>query len=354
MNEKLMVMVLSILSAAAAFINILFIFIICKSRKLRAKSSTVFIVNLLVTHLIQALLVIPFFIMKRQAIDLEKKKIVCDGFRFSFALTFYGMCLHVLIISIDRLLAVKLLTSYKLIITFNRSVYVTIAAWIYIISLCLVPFIPQGKSTCSYNPQNEWTIFMLLTSTLMPYVIVVMIYLFIYKKLDEIATRRKKHSTASTRSTASIGDHVNRNFVKQSVIITSLYGLTWAPAVVYDLLSILVPSIFPTTYFNSTLEEYITFFIVFTTFLNSVVAPIVYGYFNADFKKEYKRTVRRCVSCKRELTRKQTPQGDITMTSIEVRDNTVAGKNKISRIVNITQPTTFCYRMEAVEINNTH
>ena len=324
MAEYIIPILLVFVSVTVVFINTLFIVIICRSKKIRKKPSTVFTLNLLATQLLQGLFVIPFYIAKRQGTEQEQiRRFICDGFRFPYMITFYGTCIHVVLITTDRLLAVILLTSYKLTVTFYHSVYVTIVAWVYIILLCLVPFLPQKQpeSVCSYIPQKEWIIFMLLVNTLASYVYIVMVYIYIYQKLAEIATRKKKHSISSTSSTCSrSGAGISRTFMKQCFIITLSYGLTWAPAVVYYLLQVFTPSVFSTSYSNSKFEEYVSFFIKFITTITAIISPIVYCYFNSEFQREYKFTMRALTSCNRTNDRNNW-QGDITVTNIDERQS---------------------------------
>ncbi|XP_066932652.1 alpha-1B adrenergic receptor-like [Clytia hemisphaerica] len=183
-----MVVVMSLMSAIIIIINAGCIYIIQWSSVLRQKTASIFVYSILTLHLLQGCFVIPFYAAKKSKIDsIESKKFICDGFRFSYMITFYGACINVLLIGGDRLLAIRLMTSYKLVVTRRRAIIATISLWTYVLVLCLIPFVPpESEKFCRYNQQDEWTTFMLFFNTLLPYIFVIVSYMYITVKLDEI------------------------------------------------------------------------------------------------------------------------------------------------------------------------
>ena len=269
--------------------------------------------------MIQGLLVIPFYAAKKAGTsNPTSKTIICDGFRFTYMITFYGSCVNVLLITIDRLLAVILLTAYKQIVTRKRVIIAAVCLWIYVIMLCLIPFLPEQESakstsTCNYNPRKEWTIFMLLVNTVIPYVVVTITYTYIFIKLHRMKVKTQTRMYNPTNSNVNKSDedenglssnniNISREKMKREIMkrdktmkkiskitfaVVLVYGITWAPSTIYYLLLYLKPSMFTKAYHRSPLEGYITLIIKFITFFDAIAAPIIYCYYRDDFKKEF-------------------------------------------------------------------
>merc|ERR1719494_540598 len=106
MPEWIVILALKILSVLAVTVNIFCLIIVIKTKNALNKPSTIFIITLLSTHLLQGVLTLPLYVAKRTTPRSSPTyRYVCDGFRFTYIITFYTTCLTMLIISIDRLLA---------------------------------------------------------------------------------------------------------------------------------------------------------------------------------------------------------------------------------------------------------
>lgn len=307
---SVMMATMSIMSVVIVAINSLCVYVILKSPLLRGKTASLLIVSLLCCHLLQGLLAIPFYTAKKSRLS-KTTSVICDGFRFSYMVTFYGTCINVLLISIDRLLAVRLLTAYRVVVTRKRVKVAIFSMWAYTILTCLIPFIKFKRtasnlnSRCHYNQQRAWTIFMLICTTLASYAVITCCYVYIYTKLNlvrkrlhgtEIREPPTEHTGAKKQTPDSClftdrnrkDDSSCRN-IKMAFAIIVMYGLTWSPSVFYYLLVTIYPSVFAKSYYVSTAEGYITFFIKVLSFFDAIASPVVYCYFHADFRKELKR-----------------------------------------------------------------
>ena len=311
-----MVVIMSIMSFVIVFINGGCIYIIYSSKVLRQKRASIFVYSILTLHLLQGCFVIPFYAAKKSKHEksVAERKLICDGFRLTYMVTFYGACINVLLIGGDRLLAVQLMTSYKIFVTRKRAIVATVSLWAYTVLLCLIPFIPQEEPKfCRYNQQDEWTTFMLFINTLLPYVVVIVSYVYITIKLDKMAQKTRsysdhqeevlppvpKKSRALSTFTMFVLNkrHENeeeqerdkniRKVTKLTFIIILAYGLTWAPSIFYYTLLKVAPSLFSEEYLNSPAESYVTFFIKFITFFDAIFTPIIYCYFHNDFRREF-------------------------------------------------------------------
>ena len=329
-----MVIVMSVMSVLIVIVNAGCIYIINWSTILRRKTASIFVYSLLTLHLLQGCFVIPFYTAKKSSSEksVASRKFICDGFRLSYMITFYGACINVLLIGGDRLLAVLLMTSYKSVVTRKRAIVAVCSLWTYVFVLCMIPFAPEVGKFCRYNQQDEWTIFMLFANTLVPYIFVTVSYLYITARLNQM--QKKTHSNLNNNNinlgvdNLSVnGDHPDveekrtsrspsgstfhlfgcntdkkkeieaerektkniRKVTKLTFIIILTYGLTWAPSIIYYILLKVAPSIFTEEYERSPAESYVTFFIKFITFFDAVFTPIIYCYFHTDFRREFDR-----------------------------------------------------------------
>ena len=91
------------LSILITLVNVICITVILACPKLRQKPPMVFIVNLLTTHLLQGVFVLPIYAVKKSKdYPLDLYPFVCDTWRLSYMLTFYGTCINVLLVAVDR------------------------------------------------------------------------------------------------------------------------------------------------------------------------------------------------------------------------------------------------------------
>ena len=112
--------------------------------------------------------------------------------------TNYSSCITLLIISIDRLIAIRWPLRYHFYVTKKRITLALLASWIYVLILGCLPFIPQKKKSregCSYKQQKEWSTAMLLANTLLPFIIICYCYAYIFTKARDFHKRKMAKTT---------------------------------------------------------------------------------------------------------------------------------------------------------------
>ena len=259
-----------------AVFNTICIYAIMKGKTiLQQRPSTILILGLLTMHLLQAFFAMPFYAAKRNM----KSSAVCTGFRFFYILTFYLAVFNVLMISIDRFLALHLKTSYSIVVTSKRALIALFCVWVYVIAVCSIPFKKHTKK-CAYNPQKQWVFFMLLVNCALPYVITVVLYMYILYAV-------RQYSAANNKKKSS---QPNARITRNTMILISTYGLAWTPSIIYFTLMTLSPDVFPSTYKDSPAEEYIGFFLKYIKFVEGITSPVLYCYLS----KNYKRLLQKC------------------------------------------------------------
>ncbi|XP_066924189.1 G protein-coupled receptor 161-like [Clytia hemisphaerica] len=344
LNIPAIVTILVVLAVIATFLNSLSIYIIVTTRHLWKRNSSLLLMNLLVVHLFQGVFVFPFYAGKKVKQDFLPAQIFGNGFRLSYMLSFYGACLGILLIAIDRFLATYLLTKYKTIVT-RKRVKITLAVfWIYIIGLCMIPFIdtsgPQMKTKFDnstnqtieyeakkfyvYNQQRVWVLFMLIVNTALPYVLVVMCYSFIAYRLKSLQiyhptnigqpVKKSKYAVNKTNETDELKPlrkkdvEKHKQVTKLTFILTLAYGVFWTPSIIYYPLKADCKSCFPENYEDSELEQYVGFITKYLAFLDAAVAPLVYCFMHREFQKSL-------IRIKSKLLKLPLPEPDVPSTS---------------------------------------
>lgn len=341
LNITAVVVFLILLAVVAVFLNILCIYIIRTSKNLRDKPSSLLVLNLLVVHLAQGLFVFPFYAGKKLKVaSLFWGRVFANGFRFSYMLTFYGTCLGVLFISVDRFLAAFWFNKYKPRVTKRRVKLVLVLLWIYIISLCLIPFIPQEKTEISskagnvtkinstlsinstllmnsslqsnstkknrpqfyfYVQQKEWVVFMLCVNTALPYLLIILSYVHIIHKLKIIENvrtgeRGRSHSAITLIDRSGKEIELRKKDIRKYKEVTLLtfilaitYAVFWTPSTIYYPILDMCKNCFPEDYDDSPLEQHIGFIVKYLAFLDAVAAPLIYCFHHGQFRKSLLR-----------------------------------------------------------------
>lgn len=370
---------LFLLSIVSVLLNTICLYILNTSTWLKEKASSCLLRNLLVVHLFQGLAVLPLYGAKKmQVCDASWSQIIANAFRVSYMLCFYGNSLGVLCVSFDRYLAAKLLSSYKVLVT-KRSVERTLTIiWIYIISCCLIPFVnlssaksalsqvnhltlSENNNTCTeiasmkngtcvwckegfklyfYTPTRDWVVFMLSCNTGLPYIIIVLCYIYIMRRLKSVTKKYRAHDVQSGIGLLMAD---NLTFIRKkelskykrltalTFLITITYGVLWTPSIIYYLLIDVCQSCFPLTFYKSMTEKYLGYTVKYLAFLNAAVTPALYCFFHAEFRRSlWKRTyLFRCFSgdagdkgdCHIQLNRRSPTHTDRVSYSLHPNEN---------------------------------
>lgn len=336
LDQAAVVSSLLILSLLSFVLNTFCIYIIRQTKSFRSKPSSLLLLNLLSTHLLQAVFVFPLYAAKKMKVkDFYWARIISNGFLFTYLLSFYSVCFGVLNISLDRFLATYLLTKYKKFVNFRNTLIAITISWIYMTLLCLIPFIPrdsvsaakdatntsiglkmgsilnstitpflkssQGKSMNAkrqfyyYTPQSEWTVFMLFCNAAIPLGIIVLCYLYVGIRLNSFSKSYETQSETNTRQTLTSKDGKTKfkEFKKYkqvtiiTIILTLTYSIFWSPSIIYyTVLSVCPNKCFPTAWDNSFTEKHIVFIIKYVSFLNALFSPVIYCFRHPRMKEK--------------------------------------------------------------------
>jgi len=290
MDVTTVVTILAITSVLVFILNLFCITVILKNQKLRQRPSSILTANLLAMHLLQAIFGMPFYTVKRAGV--AQSTFVCDGFRLFYMITFYVACYSVLLISLDRMLAFSLKTKYRSVVTYPRVLGTLAAVWTYVIGLCTIPFgYPSEK--CNYNPQPTWVVFMLVGNCFLPCLVIIFIYTYITLCLRKYAvTKTKKRSSEkspvkalNTPPPKAQMSPSNKKITRNTMLLVLTYGVAWTPSIIYYIIQSLFPDAFTSAYYESEVEQYISFFLKYIKFAEGITSPVLYCYLNSYFRK---------------------------------------------------------------------
>ena len=318
------IVVFLIISAIlVSILNAYSIIIVIYCKRLH-KTSHIAILSLLVGHLIQGIFVLPVYAYERS--DIPKSKAVCAMFRFTYLFSNYICCLSVLVVSLDRFLAVKFPLKYKTKLTSKLMTRILVFLWLYVFLMCLFPFIPsQGsEQKCSYTPQKEWVLIMLLGHTMIPFFVIIICYVFMYKKIVSVLQRRdpksshcslpeSERTTETRKRVMSVREQLNKTNVTFFIVIA--FFVCRGPSFIYYLLLTICKNecfhshyykMFSENYDESLEKETTGFFIKYLTLLDGFLSPLIYCTCNRSFNAERRNLllhIRRKIFGKEEVVR---------------------------------------------------
>ena len=288
---------LSLLSVWVTAVCLICIAVYVFTKKLSRKPSSVFVVNLLVTQLLQGLVVIPAYAIRMSNVFPEGYyySLSCDVWRLGYMLVFYGTCINVMLVAIDRLIVVQFSFSKKIQLSKRTCFVICAASWFYILLLCLIPFIPTQRSfvlkdsQCTYNHQAEWSAFMLIGNCAVPFLIVFLCYV----RIVYVSEKRFKNIQAQMpRRLSDQSTWVQDKLNKLTIQITLWYAITWLPSIVYYSIITIRPETFSKEFYSSNLQTVIECVIKLIKFFDAVFAPLVYCYNSSDFKDAFNKLFR--------------------------------------------------------------
>lgn len=305
--KTITISLLLLLTIISTVLIVFCLYTICKSkRSLLERPSIIFILNVLLVHLYQSIVVIPLYAGKKYKFrDLYAAGIVCDAFRFTYLISYYCSILGVLLIAIDRFVATYFILKYRHLVTRSSVFTLILLMWIYVITLCSIPFFSGNKevdfkanstsnrSICTYEPTKEWSSFMLIANCILPYVALLILYKFISNIVLKFKLREKERakSFTSAKNPSDVRDNKeNHSITKLSVILAFAYFILWSPSVFYHIVRSFCPvKCFHKDFISSTLEEYLGFVTKYIAFLDTVAAPVIYCFSHNEIWTYFRR-----------------------------------------------------------------
>lgn len=299
--------------------NVLVCLAVCAFRRLRCLANC-FIVSLAATDLLLGLLVLPFSALLQLSDEWPLGPVFCNLYISMDVMLCTASILTMLVISVDRYLAVTMPLRYASLVLPWRVVVAIASVWTVSVAVSFLP-IQMGWNTINGTVQNqnpgspekkcrfELNRPYVLTDSLLTFYIPLMAMCWTYFRILLIARTHAKHiistrpacitryncritstpvnTLVSSVSTMTLREH------KATVTLAALIGafvVCWLPYFV--LFTALGLKEHPDP---SSVPQYS--FVLWLGYANSALNPILYGALNKDFRSAYTRLLRcRCPS----------------------------------------------------------
>ncbi|XP_031616773.1 octopamine receptor beta-1R-like isoform X1 [Contarinia nasturtii] len=307
---------------AAIFGNMLVIVSVMQHRKLRVITNY-FVVSLAMADMLVALCAMSF----NASVEFSGRwlfgSFVCDlwnSFDVYFSTT---SILHLCCISVDRYYAIVQPLDYPLIMTYTRVVCMLVIVWLFPALLSFVPiflgwytteaqylYLRKYPHICEFKVNKFYSIISSSVSFWIPGIVMILMYYKIYKEADRqerLLYRSKVAALLLEKHLQINGIAVQRQSIHQVEpcaitkmrrekkaartlgIIMSAFLACWLPFFLWYNISSLCGEACQTPRSVVTIVFWIGYF-------NSALNPVIYAYFNREFRYAFQRTLKNCCS----------------------------------------------------------
>ena len=152
-----------------------------------------------------------------------------------------------------------------------------------------------------YIPQKPWVVFMLSFNAALPYILILMCYIYIASKLNKMKLLTVKNDINDSSSINSITRiNSNKNFIRKgfhrdkyvtqlSLALAIAYGIFWSPSVFYYITLNTCSSCFPKDWDSSNVRQHVKFIAKFCAFMDTIAAPLIYCFSQTGFRIQLRR-----------------------------------------------------------------
>ncbi|XP_065113386.1 trace amine-associated receptor 13c-like [Paramisgurnus dabryanus] len=285
---NIMYVFFSLLSAFTVFLNLLVIISISHFKKLHTPT------NMLILSLAVADLLIGLIVMPLEAIKLIETcwyfgDIFCGVYSVFIGLLLSASLSHLILIAVDRYVAVCHPLHYPQKITTAKSILSICICWFCATAYNIVPVSSSLQSdlnkmnvcygVCTFTVSYAWRVTDLIMSLLFPCTVIITLYMRIFYVVHQ--------QVKVINSLLKGGKHVMKGSLKRKTeskaaltlgLIVMVYLLCWIP------FFILVP-------IENTEIIFTTTVLLWIVYLNSAVNPIIYALFYPWFKMSVKHII---------------------------------------------------------------
>ncbi|XP_052463192.1 trace amine-associated receptor 13c-like [Carassius gibelio] len=279
---NIMFVFFSLLSAWTVFLNLLVIISISHFKKLHTPTNLI-ILSLAVADMLVGLIVMPIEANRLIETCWFFGDTFCRLFLTMMGLLFSASLSNLVLVAVDRFVAVCHPLLYPQKITTTKTLIIVIICWFCssVYNIAIVMSLSNKKyacyGECTIMITSDWTVLNLFLSFLIPCTIIITLYLRIFY----VAHQQVKVINSLVKS----GKHVNEGSVKRKSerkaaltlgIIVTVYLVCWIPFVILSLTE--------KTGMASTTAYVLLWFL----YINSGLNPLIYAFFYPWFKMSVK------------------------------------------------------------------
>ena len=288
--------ILSTVAVSIVVINLLTLSTIFTSPQL-LKPGNYPIIGFLMTALVQGFVVVPAYCIKIIGFDFTSKWI-CDVFRFPYFVCAHMLTLNLVLVCIDRIIAIKLPLRYDALVT-RISMLFAIGTEIFaVVIVDLLPFANGSEDDeCVYTPWPSWSITVVVITVLLPIVFLTLTYAWIwliaFRVADDPPNRKCDERTSLKKKiTARVTKILELRATKTATLLVGVFVLCWGPIAVYHLVENLCGHCI-TTPFTKKAQTIVSFLVKVFSFASSIISPFVYCWRTREFQREFRKNLTR-------------------------------------------------------------
>ena len=286
----------SIICLLFTVFNILTIFVILCTKSLRKKVTIYPILYFLTASAIQGFIAFPLYVFKKLAYKHDVPTWLCDTSRFTYMHSGHVLKISLLLVSFDRLFAVKYPFRYHVVASRHNMAAVIVITWVITVVVDSMPFLNGNESfeSCHYVPTRVWGLCVIVCYDLLPFLLIAVNYItiwFIAARLSLADSHLKadlnqlKYKSCQvpkeTRTKSKAEMLLEMKATKTSFMLLLVYIVCWAPLGVFYTYDHFCKNCLSTRAELGKTRAAIK--ILSST--SSVFAPIIYCWWNREFCK---------------------------------------------------------------------
>ncbi|XP_048037775.1 trace amine-associated receptor 13c-like [Megalobrama amblycephala] len=277
-----MYMCFSLLSAWTVFLNLLVIISISHFKKLHTPTNLI-ILSLAVADLLTGLIVMPLEAIKLIETCWYFGETFCKLFMFIMGLLLSASLSNLVLIAVDRYVAVCHPLLYPQKITMTRMIIIVCFCWLFssTYNIAIVVSISYRTEAC-YGECNvmltfEWRVIDLIFSFLFPCTLIIILHLRIFY----VAQKQVKMINSLMKSGKCVveGSMRRKSESKAALtlgIIVAIHLLCWIPYYILTLTE------------NTAIPPTVLYCLIWVLYINSCLNPLIYALFYPWFRKSVK------------------------------------------------------------------
>ena len=286
--------VLTLIAFSIVVINLLTLSTISTSPQL-LKPGNYPIISFLVTALVQGFFVVPAYCIKQLRLDFTSTWI-CDAFRFPHFVCSHLLTLNLVIVCVDRIIAIKLPLRYEAIVTRNNMLAAIGAETIAVVIIDSLPFANSNTDDgCFYTPWTSWSISVIVITVLFPIVFLTLTYAWIWLIAFRVADDTSicdERTSLKKKISAKVAKILELRATKTASLLVGVFIICWGPGAVYYLVENLCGHCI-TVLFNKKAKEIVSLSVKLVSFTSSIISPLVYCWRTREFQREFKKSLTR-------------------------------------------------------------
>ncbi|XP_063629619.1 octopamine receptor beta-2R-like isoform X2 [Cydia splendana] len=303
---KLRVSVLLLIVIMAVLGNMLVIVSVMRHRKLRVITNY-FVVSLAFADILVAMVVMPFNFSVQFYDEWRFGSVICDLWNSSDVYFTSTSILHLCCISVDRYYAIVKPLKYPIKMTKKMAFIMLAATWLSPVTISYAPIFTgyyttaehaqsreNNTNTCDWVVNKPYAVISSSVSFWIPCTIMIFTYVAIFREANRQEKAIAGHTRLMQRHSRDIKDKNILNMKREYKaartlgIIMGAFIICWLPFFLFYVSTSLCDT--------CKYPEVINPIMFWTGYFNSVLNPLIYAYFNKEFRSAFKNTLA-CAFC---------------------------------------------------------